>query len=570
MTDQTLDTAFDLEVDVVVLGTGGGGLTAALAAHDFGAGEVLILEKFGMIGGTSAMSGGMLWIPLNDQQEQLGVEDSFEEVVAYVDGLADDGHLDPEAFGAFLEEGPEMLRWFDEKTPVTLRLFEGFPDYQSWAEGAKEHGSRSLDNDVFPFAELGSWAKWVNPPKTGWPRRTSMIEDYYGPKLTDEELADREARDCRGQGQALIGSLLKGVLDRNIPLHRESRARHLITEGKRVIGVETEEGGTTLRIKARKGVIIATGGFEWNEKLVNSFLRGPMTGPVSVPECEGDGLLMAMEVGASLGNMGKSWWLQSSMELAAHGKGKANYLIGNSERTRPRSILVNRDAKRFVNEAANYNAIGPVLFNWDANKHDYVNLPFWIVVDQAYVDKYRFFNTTQAGVAPPWAVSADTRRGARHQARARRRSPEPDGREVQRRRAQRARHRVRAWRQHVRQLLGRPGLRGCLPHPRRHRHGAVLRGPDGIRRPRHVRRPPSQRQRPGHRLGRQADRGAVRVQQRDVLADGGRLRRRRWNARPGDDVRVHRWTARGPASLTHLAGLRAYGCWSTIDWKSRS
>ncbi|MFM8156022.1 MAG: FAD-binding protein, partial [Actinomycetes bacterium] len=132
---------FDMEVDVVVLGTGGGGLTAAMAAHDFGAGEVLILEKFGMIGGTSAMSGGMLWIPLNDQQEKHGVEDSFEEVVAYVDGLADDGHLEAETFGAFLEEGPEMLRWFEEKTPVKLRLFEGFPDYQSWAEGAKEYGS---------------------------------------------------------------------------------------------------------------------------------------------------------------------------------------------------------------------------------------------------------------------------------------------------------------------------------------------------------------------------------------------------------------------------------------------
>ena len=401
-------TEFDLEVDVVVLGTGGGGLTAALAAHDFGAGEVLILEKFGMIGGTSAMSGGMLWIPLNDQQEDHGVEDSFDEVVAYIDGLADEGHLEAETLGAFIEEGPEMLRWFEEKTPVRLRLFDGFPDYQSWAEGAKEYGSRSLDNEVFPFAELGSWAKWVNPPKTGWPRRTSMIEDYYTPDLGEEVMADREARDCRGQGQALIGSLLKGVLDRNIPLHRESRARHLITDGGRVVGVVTEEGGKTVRIGARKGVIIATGGFEWNEKLVHSFLRGPMTGPVSVPECEGDGLLMAMEVGASLGNMGKSWWLQSSMELAAHGRGKANYLIGNSERTRPRSILVNRDAKRFVNEAANYNAIGPVLFNWDANRHDYINLPFWIIVDQTYVDTYRFFNTTQSGVAPPWAVSGET------------------------------------------------------------------------------------------------------------------------------------------------------------------
>jgi succinate dehydrogenase/fumarate reductase flavoprotein subunit len=399
---------FDVEVDVVVLGTGGAGLTAALAAHDFGAGDVLILEKFGMIGGTSAMSGGMLWIPLNDQQVERGVDDSFDEVVTYLDGLADAGHLEADTLSAFLEEGPEMLRWFEEKTPVRLRLFEGFPDYQSWAPGAKEYGSRSLDNDVFPFVELGSWAKWVNPPKTGWPRRTSMIEDYYTPALEPQVLADREERDCRGQGQALIGSLLKGVLDRGIPLHRESRARRLITAGSRVVGVVTEEEGKTLRIKARKGVIIATGGFEWNQKLVNSFLRGPMTGPVSVPECEGDGLLMAMEVGASLGNMGKSWWLQSSQELAAHGRGKANYLIGNSERTRPRSILVNRAAKRFVNEAANYNAVGPVLHNTDANTHDYVNLPFWIIVDQAYVDKYRFFNTTKAGVAPPWAFVGDT------------------------------------------------------------------------------------------------------------------------------------------------------------------
>lgn len=401
-------TGFDVEVDVVVLGTGGAGLTAALAAHDFGAGEVLILEKFGMIGGTSAMSGGMLWIPLNDQQAEHGVEDSFDEVVAYLDGLADDGHLDPETLSAFLEEGPQMLRWFEEKTPVRLKLFPGFPDYQSWADGAKEHGGRSLDNEVFPFAELGSWTKWVNPPKTGWPRRTSMIEDYYTPGLDSDTLADREERDCRGQGQALIGSLLKGVLDRGIPLHRESRARHLITEGRRVVGVVTEEEGRSLRVGARKGVVIATGGFEWNETLVASFLRGPMTGPVSVPECEGDGLLMAMEVGASLGNMGKSWWLQSSQELAAHGRGKANYLIGNSERTRPRSILVNRAAKRFVNEAANYNAIGPVLHNFDANTHDYVNLPFWIVVDQTYVDTYRFFNTTSAGAAPPWAMSGAT------------------------------------------------------------------------------------------------------------------------------------------------------------------
>ncbi len=399
---------YDLEADVVVLGTGGAGLTAAMSAYDAGASEVLILEKFGMIGGTSAMSGGMLWIPLNDEEGELGIEDSFDEVVSYLDGLSEDGQLDPETLGAFLEEGPEMLRWFAAKTPVRLRVFPGFPDYQSYATGAKDHGGRSLDNDAFPFSELGSWAKWVNPPKTGWPRRTSMIEDYYSPVLDPEVAAEREARDFRGHGQALIGSLLKGVLDRNIPIRRESRAKHLIVEDGRVVGVVTEEAGKDLKVRARKGVIIATGGFEWNEKLVNSFMRGPMNGPVSVPECEGDGLLMAMAVGASLGNMGKGWWMQSSQEMAAHGSGKPNYLIGNSERTKPGSILVNRAAKRFVNEAANYNAVGPVLHNFDGSTHEYVNLPYWMIVDSRYVSRYRFFNPTSVGVVPSWAISAPT------------------------------------------------------------------------------------------------------------------------------------------------------------------
>jgi succinate dehydrogenase/fumarate reductase flavoprotein subunit len=339
---------------------------------------------------------------------EAGIEDSYDDVVTYLAATAEDGHLDPETLGAFLDEGPEMVRWFAERTPVQFRSFYGYPDYQPEFEGAKEHGGRTLDNDVFPFEELGSWATVVNPPKTGWPRRTSMIEDYHGPALTPEELADRDARDCRGQGQALIGSLLKGVLDRGIPVHLESRARQLITDGRHVIGVVTEEEGATLRIRARKGVVIATGGFEWNEKLVHAFMRGPLTGPVSVPECEGDGLLMAMEVGASLGNMGKAWWLQSSQEMAAHGRGKANYLIGNTERTRPRSILVNRAGRRFVDEAANYNAVGPVLHNWDANTHDYPNLPFWIIVDQPYVDRNRFFNVGNQGTPPDWAVSAIT------------------------------------------------------------------------------------------------------------------------------------------------------------------
>ena len=400
-------TQFDIEADVVVLGTGAAGLTAAIAAHDHGAGEVLIVEKSGMVGGTSAMSGGMLWIPLNDHQAECGVEDSYADVVDYLDSLAP-GMLEPDTLEAFLDTGPEMVRFLEAETPVRLRLYEGFPDYQPNSVGAMQHGSRSLDNDVFPFEELGRWAQLVNPPKTGLARRQSMIEDRFTPVLPDDVRADREARDCRGAGQALVGSLLKGVLDREIPIRLESRSRTLIRESGRIVGGVTEENGTSLRIRARKGVVIATGGFEWNEQLVKAFLRGPMTAPVSVPECEGDGLLMALEVGASLGNMSNAWWQMSTREVAAHRTGKANYLLVQQERTNPGSILVNRSARRFVNEATNYNSLGKVLHNYDATTNDYPNLPYWLILRERFRSKYRFFTSRPGLPDPLWAKKADT------------------------------------------------------------------------------------------------------------------------------------------------------------------
>jgi len=398
---------WDVEADVVVLGSGGAALIAAISAHHHGAGDVVILEKSGMVGGTTAMSGGMLWIPLNHHQNEHGVEDSVDEVVAYLDALAPE-MLDADSLTGFLEGGPEMVRFMADHTPVRLRLFVNFPDYQPNVIGAKEHGGRSLDPEAYPFDELGSWASRVNPPKTGLPKLASRMEDYYH-ELGPDDLEERRRRDFRGQGQALIGSLLRGVLDREIAIHFETRARHLCREGDRITGVVAEQEGRTLRVRARKGVVIATGGFEWNEQLVKTFLRGPMTGPISVPECEGDGLLMAMEVGASLGNMANAWWMTSSRESAAgHRDAKASYLPSQAERTYPGSIMVNRHARRFVNEALNYNALGFALHNFDPAAYEFPNLPYWLIFDSHYISKYRMFTSRPGEPAPTWAKRADS------------------------------------------------------------------------------------------------------------------------------------------------------------------
>lgn len=405
MTD---DTKWDLEADVVVLGSGGAAMVAAIAAHDFGARDVVILEKTGMVGGTTAMSGGMLWIPGNHHQLEAAITENDEDVVAYLDALAP-GTLDPDTLMAFMETGPEMIRYLAERTPVRFHAYPDFPDYQPYMPGAKPDGGRSLDNDAFSFARLGKWANRVNPTKMAYPVRGSLMEAING-TLDDATLAEREAGDYRGLGQALAGALFKAVLDREIPVAFEKRARKLVKDGSRVIGVIAQDAnGKDFRVRARRGVVIATGGFEWNETLVKTFLRGPLTGPVSVPENEGDGLLMAIEAGAQLGNMQHAFWQQSVLEYEPqHRAAKPNYLLGSDERARPGAILVNRAGKRFVNEAVNYNAMGKALHAFDAGTHTYANLPYWLIIDQRYRNKYQTFNTPPGGPTPGFMMQADT------------------------------------------------------------------------------------------------------------------------------------------------------------------
>lgn len=404
----TEESRWDREADVVVLGSGGAAMTAAISARDFGAGDVIILEKSGMVGGTTAMSGGMLWIPNNPHQIEAGLEDTDEDIVAYLDALAP-GALDPETLMAFMENGPEMIRYLAEKTPVRFHAYADFPDYQPYLPGARPDGGRSLDNEAFSFDRLGKWATRVNPTKMAYPVRGSLMEAING-TLDEATLAEREAGDYRGLGQALAGALFKAVLDRDIPVEFEKRARKLVKDGDRVIGVIAESAdGKEFRVRARRGVVIATGGFEWNEALVRTFLRGPLTGPVSVPENEGDGLLMAIEAGAQLGNMQHAFWQQSVLEFKPqHRDAKPNYMLGSDERARPGAILVNRAGRRFVNEAANYNAMGKALHAFDAGTHSYTNLPYWLIIDQRYRDRYPTFNTQPGSPPPSYMLQADT------------------------------------------------------------------------------------------------------------------------------------------------------------------
>ncbi|MFM2070003.1 MAG: hypothetical protein RLZZ623_266, partial [Actinomycetota bacterium] len=220
------------------------------------------------------------------------------------------------------------------------------------------------------------------------------------------ELARRRERDERGCGQALVGRLLKACLDRGIEPRASSAVTSLVMDGSAVVGVRVSDATGEHVVRARGGVIIATGGFEWNAELVRSFIRGPLTRSVSVPTNTGDGLKMAMRAGASLGTMREAWWVPVIDVPDAAGETFA-WMV-NRERTRPRTIMVNRSGRRFANEAANYNAFGAAFHQIDTTSFEYSNVPCWMIFDQAYLVRYGLAGYRGEGEAPAWLTQAES------------------------------------------------------------------------------------------------------------------------------------------------------------------
>jgi 3-oxosteroid 1-dehydrogenase len=396
------------QVDVVVLGTGAAGLTAAIAAHEGGA-RVAVFEKANKVGGTSAWSGGQVWIPNNRHMPEVGVTDSREKAVTYIMSLSRD-LLERRLVEAYVDAGPEMVELLEAKTPVQFYAVAGMPDYHPEFPGGSPEGGRTLECPIFAFDELGDWAERLTPsPYFGEPHIT-MSETPLGKAVPEppspEELDRRRIRNERGCGQALIGRLLKACLDRGIEPYASSPGRRLVVEDGAVVGVEVETGDGPIDVSAAKGVILASGGFEWNEELCRAFLRGPMTHPVSMETSTGDGLLMAMRAGAMLANMREAWWIPVG-DAPENAMGRA---LINGQRTLPHSIMVNRRGRRFTNEAANYNAFGAAFHVEDVSRFEYANVPCWLVFDRAYVDTYgfRISSGVEGGEVPDWVPRGDT------------------------------------------------------------------------------------------------------------------------------------------------------------------
>ncbi|MCV7261035.1 FAD-dependent oxidoreductase [Mycobacterium shimoidei] len=390
--------SWDREADVVVLGTGGAGLTAALAAAVNGA-SVAVYEKSATVGGTTAVSGGVVWIPAHNRcpDGELTVVDALRYLQAQSFGSMDEALVE-----TFVRTGPAMLDFVEAHSGLRFEIATGFPDYKPELPGGRPSGGRSLCAAPYDLALLGDWRD----------RITSFPADWSNVGF-DAETRARLHADVDGgadlcvAGTALIAGLLRGILDLGVTPQTHAPGLELIAEDGRIAGVRVDVAGRAQTVLARRGVVLATGGFEWNPPWVKAFLRGPMHGAVSPPNNTGDGLRMAMAHGAELANMGEAWWVPIVQipgdTIDGHQRSRSVRL----ERTRPRSIIVNRAGRRFVNEACDYNSMAGAFHYFDP-RGGFVNDPAWMVFDSLHLKRYGFLGVAPGEAVPDWfCASAD-------------------------------------------------------------------------------------------------------------------------------------------------------------------
>ena len=402
---------WDRVVDVVVVGSGGAALTAATLASDGGA-EVLVLEKAAMLGGTTAVSGGGVWLPGNHVMAAAGVTDGRDDALAYIRRLAGDRAPDPELLEVYVDTAPEVLRYLEDHTPLATHIQPLSDYYWTWGiPGSVARPARAVEADPYPVRdELPDWADRLVKRGTlmSLGAATTLAEDLQpqSPELR-EELRRREAQDIRPKGAALVARLFKGLLERDVEAMLETPATKLtLSESGEVVGVLAEYEGRPLRIGARKGVVLACGGFEWNAELVRAHI-GYDVQPLSPPNNVGDGLRMATEVGAKLANLDSYWGTPAMFDpdfQDADGQLVPQFEWG---RGAPSSIVVNRKGKRFANEALPYNDFPKAFGAYDPEAVEFPNAGSgFLIFDKRVRDSQRILSMLPGQPDPEWAVKA--------------------------------------------------------------------------------------------------------------------------------------------------------------------
>jgi 3-oxosteroid 1-dehydrogenase len=392
---------WDKEVDTLVIGSGAGGLLSALVAAANRA-EVLIVEKESQWGGTSATSGAGIWIPASDQARAAGFEDKTADAFKYVRKLSAKNVPDAN-IRAFVENAAPMLRWVTANTDIDYQAFP-YPDYHAENPGGSPTGYRThmplpidgkkLGKDVetlrfaSPAASLFGYLNWhfdetyiilFRAPRWWWHLTKSLARYWFDWPFRFKSRKDRRLT----LGNALVGGLKLALNEKGVPLWLNTPMEELITEKGKVVGAVVRHDGKALRIRARKGVVLAAGGFDKNQAMRDDhaplYSRAYLSGGTSGNT--GDSIRAGLGVGAQTLNM-QSAWAAPVFYVPGEDRGR----LCTIERALPGSMMVNQKGERYLNEAASYHIVGQIMARRELEHKD--ASPSWFVFDHRYRHSY--------------------------------------------------------------------------------------------------------------------------------------------------------------------------------------
>ncbi len=397
-------------MDFVVAGTGGAGLTAAIVAHDLGA-RVLVVEKSAKVGGTYAYGTGLAWVPSSRNAREAGVADSVEAAATYV-RTASAGRHDESHLMAFLERAPEAFAYLEEHAQVPFELIPDYPDFAAARPGGTS-GGRYLSSPIFAMRDrvpaewralLANSAQYRDVP-AAW-KEIQAWGGFGSLGTWDWELlAQRVREECRGFGSATAGYLLAAALDRGIPILVGTEVAGLVRDADRITGVRLRDGAGERVVSTRRGVLLATGGYDANAELKRRLGSEPDTVPLGAHTVDGSGIMVACELGAAFAAM--SGQMMSPVyripgEEDADGAAHRPFV---REAALPGGIVVNRAGRRFCDEAFGA-ALSARMAEYDATS-GYPNFPAFVVFDEAWKAKYPL-GAVPPGVVPDWLPRGDT------------------------------------------------------------------------------------------------------------------------------------------------------------------
>jgi len=388
----------DEEFDFVVVGSGGGSMCAALVMRQAGK-SVLILEKTGLIGGSTARAGGVMWIPNNRFMREQGIEDSFEQATSYLDatvGLDDDvPGATPERRRAYVREAPEMVEFLIGQG-IKLGRSPYWPDYYDERQGGSEPG-RTVVADLFDVNELGAWKAKLRESKMpvaaplaemnefqiykrSW--RSKLLMLRAGLRIALGRLA---GKDWATAGRALQGRMLQAALREGVEFRVDAAVKEVILDDGRVTGVVAILDGKEVRIGARLGVLLNAGGFAHNQAMRDTYIPRTRTEWTHAAEGDtGDMHREMMRIGAAMAQMDEMVGNQMTLPPG----GEPNMI--QPQIAKPHAFVVDQSGVRYMNECGSYMEF---CKNMLARDLQVPAIPSWVIVDTRYLKDYMLADT---------------------------------------------------------------------------------------------------------------------------------------------------------------------------------